>query len=123
MAHRWTPDEDATLRRMDAEGADYYDMAERLGRTPHATLQRLYDLRDPVRMEARRLAKIESQRAYEQRSREALARKLPPPLDEGLIARRAEAASLRPRDLTGLLMGDPPVGRSALDVRRHAGAA
>lgn len=39
-------------------------------------------------------------------------------IPESVLLERDRRAQLAPRDLTGALMGDPPIGRSALDQRK-----
>lgn len=116
----WTPADDALLLEMAEAKVDLADMSERLGRTVGAVDSRRRKLRETPEQRELRCA---YHAAYSKRVRERLdAVKIggEPQLIKNaeLIARLAEAASLRPRDLTGAIMGDPPIGRSALDARR-----
>lgn len=120
----WTVAEDKRLLDLSASGMDPIDIAGEMCRSHQAIKSRLRRLRmTPEKRQAElaygrnreRLRRIAEQTwsTGERRSRPER-----PVNDAAMLYRIAEAACLRPRDLTGLIMGDPPVGRSALDARR-----
>ena len=118
MGARWTSETDRLLLRLAADGLGKPFMAERLGRSVDSITQRLHGLQNPAQAEVKRQRKAAYMAAYEARSKAGCIQPdVPgrPTLDAVMIARITEAQSLRHRDLTGSIMGDPLLGRSALD--------
>ena len=118
MGSRWSSEDDALLLKMGADGLGKPFMAERLGRSVDSIMQRLHGLQNPAQTEAKRQRKVAYMAAYEARSKAGCIQPdVPgrPTLDAMMLARIMEAQSLQHRDLTGWIMGDPLVGRSALD--------
>lgn len=114
----WTPEEDAELRRLRALRRSYVEIAADFNRTPVSVRARWEFLtaspeahaarRERQRRRGRRVGQPQINRS------EGEAR---PP--EEVYAERAARFAAGWRSLTARLMGDPPIGRSALD-RRHA---
>lgn len=120
--NRWTQDEIAKLHVLYNRGLTRAAMAGELNTTEERIRQRLQWEAQSGTLLAARKRRRAAQRLVtkvEQRSsREFFDRVTPAarPTDEELRLREARLAS-RPRDLTGFIMGDPPVGFSALEQR------
>lgn len=114
----WSAQEDATLRRLKAENADWERIAVAVGRNKHKCQSRWrYLTRNPEEHRAQldRLA----QRYRRLKGRNVCA-DVPLYLKPAMQVRLAEAASRRHRDFTAEFFGDPPIGYSALDKRTGA---
>lgn len=123
MIGGWTARDDARLLEMAEAGTDLADVAYEFRRTVASIKARLKLLRMTPEKRAAELANFRKRNRLRRRAvyYEATGKRCVPgkPIhDAAMRSRLAEAASLRPRDLTGAIMGDPPVGRSALDARR-----
>ena len=115
---RWTAEEDAKVHELLALDLNYKQIAERISRPYSSTKEHIRWLfmteeqkewrRERIRS-GRRNGKDIVRRVEEYSTREAK----PQHVFED-AARRAEA----PRTLTAVLMGDPPIGFSALDRRQ-----
>lgn len=120
----WTPEEDAVLRQMKAQGAAFRKIAAEVGRTWCSTVHRwrLLNIKDEERES--RSARARTYRA-ERRRRDSgykergadIVRPLVVP-DEVFVERNERLST--PRSLTGAICGDPPPGYSALDRRQEA---
>lgn len=114
----WTPEEDEQLRALRAQRRKYEEIAPLMQRTPISVRARWEFLsaspearaarRDRQRRRGRRVAQPQINRS------EGEAR---PP--EEVYAERAARFAAGWRSLTARLMGDPPIGRSALDRRNR----
>jgi hypothetical protein len=121
----WSPEESALAVDLHAAGLSGPEIAERLGRhrgTVHAHVQMA--IADPKkRADLLARQKAHSERGHRiQREREAKVLGRPPGsvrVDPMLLQEREQRCALRPRDLTAALMGDPPVGYSALERREE----
>lgn len=112
----WTPDLIARARELSRRGLALAAVDRALGLRPGATASKFFWLR-----------RAERRAEYERRRRESEAampafddrreRAAPPPAAIAAAQARHDA----PRTLTGLLMGDPPPGFSALDRRNSIG--
>lgn len=110
----WTAAEDARLRAMLNDGAEQWEIADALCRSAASVKSRIR--RSRLTPEQRK-----AERAYGCKKRVAEGKERcgeRPIYDNALRARIEAARSLCHRDLTGLIFGDPPIGRSALDARR-----
>lgn len=114
--HRWTPQEDAKLKHLRDDLKLEWDLiAERFRLTDCAVIHRYQTISGTEEeRRRRRQQKVEKGRAYRQRQQEhpltAIAAEPVPRIEQ--------TNKLRPRDLTGEIFGDPPVGRSALDQKQ-----
>jgi hypothetical protein len=110
----WTPQEDQTLRALRAAGRPYDDIATTLARTPVSVRARWDHLnRTPEAATARRTRmrrRARNPNAMQINRSEGEAR---PP--QAVIAERQRMFEAGWRSLTARLLGDPPIGRSALD--------
>jgi hypothetical protein len=99
----WTADETATLQRMLGAGATWRQVATELGRSMQSIK-----------------GKIET--VYKQSAGSAGdVRRIHVP--ETALVERDRYLAAPPRDLTGFMLGDPPVGFSALERKKEPRAA
>jgi hypothetical protein len=120
--NRWTEVEINKLHDLYNRGFTRAAMAAQLNMTEERVRQRLqWESNAGTLISARRRRRA-AQRLVtklEQRSERQYFDRVAPsvkPTDEALRLREARMASA-PRDLTGLIMGDPPIGFSALEQR------
>ncbi len=120
--NRWKREEVEKLHRLYNAGFTRAAMAEQLGMSEDRIRQRLqWEANSGMLITARKRRRA-AQRLVtklEQRSEREFFDRVTPsvrPTDEALRARDARLASA-PRDLVGFIMGDPPVGFSALEQR------
>lgn len=113
----WTEDQTKTLTRMGQAAEPWSKIAEATGRGIDACKTKWAEIRTKENL---------PQRPQKQAAATTKARRRKPRCDsrgaEVMIARDALASrtqtSLTPRSLTARVFGDPPPGRSALDMRR-----
>lgn len=93
--YHWSTKELFDARRMRARRMSYADIATKLGRTPNAVKVQLNKV--PI---------------------ESVGRIVKPLLvPDGVVQDRDRRFTMPVRDLTALILGDPPVGLSALEVK------
>jgi hypothetical protein len=100
---KWSDGEEATLRRMRDEGATRTSISAALGRSV-SSIQ----------------AKIETMLRQTVGTAGDVTRVNVP---ESALVERARYLAAPPRDLTGFMLGDPPVGFSALERKKEPRAA
>jgi IS30 family transposase len=108
----WSEEEDRILVEMC--DASIKEIAERLGRTEGGVAGRRKRLR--MSQEQRAAIRSRERQQYKKRNHAPVrSNKVP----DSILIDRDYRASLEPRDNTAAILGDPPVGYSALE-RRHA---
>jgi len=117
---RWTAEENQLLDKLRKENRSIEEIAAQLGRTGSSVESRIHWLALTPEQKVRRNLHIQDYRERQkyrgptQQANRAEATTKPCPL---VLAERDYRLSLAPRDLTAALMGDPAIGRSALDRR------
>lgn len=101
---RWTKDESDLAARLRREGLSNGEIGQRLDRTAQSVHRHLYTREHPEQS-------IVSFRDLDL-SCATISRPTPEMMED-----RFQRQLMPPRDLTGILMGDPPVGLSALERR------
>lgn len=96
---KWTPESLALLKQRMAEGVPVREIARELGRERTIVRGKIWYLQNPG-------------------SQPGAGTVFPVVVPESRWADRDRRLAAPPRDLTGALMGDPPLGHSALDRRR-----
>jgi hypothetical protein len=103
-APRWTDDEIEKFHRLVAEGRSYRQASIAIGKGPQAGKKKVWN-------DAR------ASRANPARKPKSAGHIMPTHAPTFVELRRDAYLSAPPRSLVGALMGDPPVGFSALDKR------
>lgn len=120
---KWSEEDIATLHRMLAKDYCNAEIGLALGRSKYAV--QTYR-RDQARTEEQRAIRRARANELARDTKKNTARRAAmcsygerpadrPSID--LLLERDRRLALRPRDLTGVLMGDPPIGESALERR------
>lgn len=109
VGRSWSSDDESQLCFLSRKGITNEDLAARFGRTIYGIKSRLRLLRmSPAERASREHQKV-AHRLHEQPDR--------PVIPQCVIDDRDHRSMLPPRDLTAALLGDPPVGYSALERR------
>lgn len=114
----WTQEDIARLKRMrDEHKMEWDEIAAAFGRSYKSVKERYhYENLPPEKRKARRRGEKEAWRC---RTGLHVTRSRTEGEDQAdILARISIARDLRHRDLSSELLGDPPIGRSALDIKR-----
>lgn len=97
VRERWTDEETERARKLMDQGANDATLRRELGRSICAVQERLHRV-DTAILDARR---------------DGACKKVP-----AEVIAAATKRAMAPRTVTGFVLGDPPIGYSALDMRR-----
>lgn len=118
MKQLWTAEQDQTLHAMVIEGKTYREIADALGRSYQSVKSRVLWIEIPAEVRRDSNRKKRERQVYkgpaEVRREQAQGNKVSP---EAIEDRNRRLMARTQMDLTGMLMGDPAPGCSALERR------